>query len=1233
MMKSSVTTSTETPSRRRIIWRALDWLLLVISLALAGYGQYLFNEHNWTFAVLAVGLAMIIFAWAVRRVQTPEPATTVQPAEGVPRWRSWVGLGLILLSLGCIVAMLWQFHIAPPDGAGWILYLAGMAFFMLAFVVMEWTPNRGWWVSLAARLRDHRWELFVLFVLVAVGGFIRFYGVDIFPFGVWYDESDNAVWARDILTNDAFRPLYVGSTNLPAHLLYLIALSFKWFGVSAGSLRLVTALYGTGLIVAVWLLGREIGGKWVGLLAAALVAVSHWCINFSRLGMHGITTPFFAALAAYWLLRGLRSGSRLSLASGGMALGLGLCFYAPFRLFPFVIILFLLGKLILERGFLRNGWLHVAVYVVASVIAFAPVGQYAVAHSDEFFGRTAQTSVFAGKTREEGIVALKSNITRHLLMFNYQGDRNGRHNLPGEPMLDPIVGALLPLGVAFALARLNRPRQLLLIAWVAIMLSAGILSLDFEAPQSLRAIGVIPAVFLLIAQVVPVIGKKLIEPLRALPGRWMRPAAVGVLSAAVAGGLVYSAWLNYDVYFVQQPRDPGVFHGYNAREALTGRKIAAEGDRYRFYSIYVGHPTIRFLAPAVQNHISFKSIDHLPVRGLLDRDVMYIMEPEFAPPAELFSVWHPNGELRWINDPTGVPMLFTFEVSQEEVNESQGVLLRVFNEADHDQTAPLSETRVDQLGARWDDLNLDSSARGEWIGQVFAPFSGPYVLHLKSAGTAALIVDGKAIQLPDGEEVDEARLLAKGWHPVRLVADAVDGGEVRVEWTMPDGRREPITREALNTNPGLEHGLHAYYYQNFDWAGVPVFGRVDWQVDFRWHIQPLSTPFSVEWLGGLKIDQPGTYAIGINSNAGASVELNGVMLIDNMEGPHGYGEVKLFLEPGVYPMRVRYHEAGGYSLMRLQWRSPDGDFGAIPASNLVPTAPEGEILPAFTLTEPAAPPAPPPPTPAIEDVPQVEASLISAFGRDAKLESPRYVVVGSDGRVYVSDAVKKEIMVFDEHGEWIDTWGKGKLRDPADLVVDADNNLYVLDAGASHILRFDAQGKVVGEIGGAAGLYGPRGLALAADGSLVIADTGSNRVVIISREDEVRRVFGTQGRGPGQFDQPIDVAVSPEGDILVADTLLNKRVQRFDSAGAFIVQWLVPWTSDFVVPAMAVGSDGRVFMADADHGRVWEYAADGTEPVWWTGGGVIRPLGLALDAVGHIYLIDEELKQVYRFER
>lgn len=97
-------------------------------------------------------------------------------------------------------------------------------------------------------------------------------------------------------------------------------------------------------------------------------------------------------------------------------------------------------------------------YVTVAFLVISPVVQFALQDPDTFWSRTKEASIFRDKTREQAWVAIKSNVQKHLLMFNYSGDRNGRHNLPGAPMLNPVVGALMILGLGLSLWRWRDPR-------------------------------------------------------------------------------------------------------------------------------------------------------------------------------------------------------------------------------------------------------------------------------------------------------------------------------------------------------------------------------------------------------------------------------------------------------------------------------------------------------------------------------------------------------------------------------------------------------------------------------------------------------------------------------------------------------------------------------------------------------------------------------------------------------
>ena len=102
-------------------------------------------------------------------------------------------------------------------------------------------------------------------------------------------------------------------------------------------------------------------------------------------------------------------------------------------------------------------------------------------------------------------------------------------------MLDPVTGALFALGFLASILLIRRHKHFLLVLWVLVMTLPGVLSLDFEAPQSLRSIAVIPGVVMLAAWVLGstwrglelVLGRETRNSPRCPLLAWWRYAAFG----------------------------------------------------------------------------------------------------------------------------------------------------------------------------------------------------------------------------------------------------------------------------------------------------------------------------------------------------------------------------------------------------------------------------------------------------------------------------------------------------------------------------------------------------------------------------------------------------------------------------------------------------------------------------------------------------------------------------------
>jgi len=187
---------------------------------------------------------------------------------------------------------------------------------------------------------------------------------------------------------------------------------------------------------------------------------------------------------------------------------------------------------------------------------------------------------------------------------------------------------------------------------------------------------------------------------------------------------------------------------------------------------------------------------------------------------------------------------------------------------------------------------------------------------------------------------------------------------------------------------------------------------------------------------------------------------------------------------------------------------------------------------------------------------------------------------------------------------------------------------------------------VLGGAGAQPGQFqAPRQIALAADGSLYVADSGNNRIQHLSVSGQVLGEWGsfadaTKGAAPGgTFNEPWGVAVGPNGNVYVADTW-NHRIQEFTSDGKFIRMWgtgpgLGP--QSFYGPrGVVVDSAGRVLVADTGNKRIVIFDANGGYLGEFGSGGsqageLDEPVGLALGKDGRLYVTDTWNQRVQVF--
>jgi tripartite motif-containing protein 71 len=231
------------------------------------------------------------------------------------------------------------------------------------------------------------------------------------------------------------------------------------------------------------------------------------------------------------------------------------------------------------------------------------------------------------------------------------------------------------------------------------------------------------------------------------------------------------------------------------------------------------------------------------------------------------------------------------------------------------------------------------------------------------------------------------------------------------------------------------------------------------------------------------------------------------------------------------------------------------------------------------------------------------------------------------GRLYATDFKSNRIRVFDAAGASFGGWGttgtgKYGFKDPASVAVSGDD-VYVCDTWNGRVQRYSLAGAWKGVV---AGFYGPGGVAAGA-GHVAVSDTGRNQVVIFDTDlkNEVR--VGKLGKEPGDFSGPVGLAISPSGNIFVAD-VGNHRVQVLTAAGKPKASWTVPGWKAWCMASVETDGDETVYASDCSGDSVWALNASGklvrTINAADDGTKLIAPAGLAVDRKARVLYVGHE---------
>ncbi|MGI8589271.1 MAG: glycosyltransferase family 39 protein [Chloroflexia bacterium] len=1206
--------------------------------------------------------------WAGRALALP---TAIDHLRDLRARLGWGGTALGLLAVTGLAV--WCYLLLRQDFrdplAPWV-WLAALVALVLTFVGMRPSPiaslvpndptepvtepplTRGEWLAIGA----------IMLVAIAV----RLWNLESIPIGPYTDEGDRANEGRhvirgELVNQEPFALFGAGWWGVPNLYFWLVGQSIHLFGNTLAGARMVHALAGIGTVWFTYRIGRVVWSPRVGLLAAALLAVSDFAIQFSRTAGESTITMFTWTVCFYYLYRALRTRRPLDFVWSGLAAGFTLYGYVSGKLLPVfmaLIALYLLGRWGLRGA--RRYLPGLVLLALAAGLTYAPNGLYTLAHTDAFTMRYNGVAIFNHASDYQAAYHTDSwpVIIARQFMLTYAAFDVGQERGPFYPTNQPILpvawAALWVLGTAYLIWRAGDVRFAVLGLWILSGLAGAALTNDTPTLQRVAGmvptLALVPAVFLdRVRRGIPAMGLGLPRPRRTLVLRRATSGLFVVLILTLAIQTLYFYFVPYTAAANYE------WFGMPGRYAQTLDPQHNVMYLMDYPELTWDSPSMspsRFLAGDLPGSDLINPADDLPLTTNGTKNAHFLVYPSEAAYLPVLQTYYPGGKQTPVLGSTGHPYFTAYAVDAHELTSLRQTT------AHYVPATGLAVTRQEpQLGTAGADAAapvlpppaaLAYPARAEWIAGVVVPAYGTYRLALTAPGGGTLEIDGRPVltaEVQSAVAVEAPVVLAKGVHQVRLAGTLLNGGVgVELRWGTNQGILVPVGQRFLWNGP--QGSLLGQSYSGPDSGksltgdlpsdqALPLTARRDGVLGWRSMNAVLKRgPGTVGvWQGTLMISAAGTYVFDAATAAPVTLWVDGRLAgAANIPGTARSLPVSLTLPVGNHDFEVRFQARTDDSALEVFWTPPNQQQQILSPAAFLPA--RGGVWMAAERPGVAAP------DPALIDAipPVLPVGVVAQVSGDWK--EARGVAVLPDGSVVVGDTGHQRLLVYAPDHRQAAAWGSagsadGQFGTISDVAVRSDGTIAVLDSSNDDIQLFDSHGKEIAhwcrdmvQIGDSGGLtWGP-------DGKIYVADTARSRIVRLGTAGRPEASFRDGGAQHQALNQPIDVVVTADGTIYAVDLL--GRVVRFSHQGLIDREWVIPvgagrggshmtlWGRSLVI----TDPDGNsIATIDLDTGISHAVQVVGSAPLE-----LVLPVGVAVGPANRLYVLDSDHNRVLVFE-
>lgn len=560
------------------------------------------NSFIWNYSAAIVGGAIalagaLLAGFAGRKILPDKLANLSLP---LPRLRlDPFAISAVILAAIC-EGFLFS-HLSTHQYSHWDIALFFGGLLLLGFAVFRLDTNRR-----PSTLHLSRLDPLLMAGLGIFAGIINSIGLTDWKFA-WIGDEGSFFGLAKAITNgigewDFFRLNVIYDQFPMMDSAYQAAVMYV-LGDNIIGWRFSEVLVMIATTTLIYLLGVALFGRVVGVVAAVILASSHYLMAFTHIAYNNTHMIFYTTLAMLMLVLAWRTQRAIFVYGTGVSMGL--CLYTiqgAYLIWPTIALLLLV---IFLR---RPTWGQIGA-VLLMLFAFAVVVTPGLltTHLDELIRAATFLSHREVAATDPLLVARYSLVQSTVILWD--NNQVADHYVGGS-LVDFITGVLLFVGLFAACLRLNKRADRLVLAWFVIGLILVTVTTYQPRPPITRLLYLIPPISLLAGMA----AYKLIIVLRKL---LRLPAAVGYAALAII--LAPIPFFNLNQLLVDTPTkiqlDPFAFVLKAIQEHPTQRiiEVGAEPEinhnltgMLEWYPWYGGHysyiPLADFKKPTSQDN-------------------------------------------------------------------------------------------------------------------------------------------------------------------------------------------------------------------------------------------------------------------------------------------------------------------------------------------------------------------------------------------------------------------------------------------------------------------------------------------------------------------------------------------------------------------------------------------------------------------------------------------------------